>query len=343
MTEYKFDKADRLIANPESGPRVVLFYGPDPGGVSERAAMITEKLVGKDGFAVTRLDADEMGSEPGRLADEVFAGSLFAERRVVRFRAGTKSVGPAVQPILDAPPADTWLIIEAGDLKKSSPLRSLCEKATTAAAIPCYADNDAALSRMVDEEVRGAGLSIAPEARQMLVGLLGADRAASRSEIRKLCLYAASGGTIDIDDIVAVIGDGAAFAVDDVVEAALLGDAAGVDRGMRRLLASGTAPSSVATAAERQVIQLHRLRASIDRGSTASAVLQAMRPPLFPARRQILEQQLRRWPRPALDWALQRVGDASRDARLYPATGAAIVGAALTAIALRPGRRQGAS
>ncbi|MCW5696946.1 MAG: DNA polymerase III subunit delta [Bauldia sp.] len=343
MTEYKFDKADRLIANPESGPRIVLFYGPDPGGVTERAAMMTERLVGKDAFAVTRLDADETGSEPGRLADEVFAGSLFAGRRVVRLRTGTRSVAPAVQPILDAPPSDTWLIIEAGDLRKGSPLRALCERATTAAAIPCYADNDAALGRMIDDEVRSAGLTIAPEARQMLVPLLGADRAASRAEIRKLCLYAASGGTIGVADISAVIGDGAAVAVDDAVEAALLGDVAAVDRGMRRLLSAATAPSTVATAAERQIIQLHRLRAAIDRGSTASAVLQAMRPPPFPARRQVLEQQLRRWPRPMLDWALQRIGDASRDARLYPATGAAIVSEALIAIALRPGRRQSAA
>ena len=49
---------------------------------------------------------------------------------------------------------------------------------------------------LTDKEIAEAGVTIEPDARATLVGLLGADRAASRNEIRKLCLYAQSAGTI---------------------------------------------------------------------------------------------------------------------------------------------------
>src|SRR5690606_35726885 len=153
-------------------------------------------LVGDDALAVIRLDESDL-SDPKRLADEAFGGSLFSGRRVLRLRpGGSRTVAAALEAILTEPPADTWLVIEAGDLRKTAPLRKLCESFPRAVAIGCYPDNDASLARLIDSEVSAAGLRIEPEARDALVGLLGADRAASRSEIVKLCLYAKSAGVI---------------------------------------------------------------------------------------------------------------------------------------------------
>ena len=70
-----------------------------------------------------------------------------------------------------------------------------------AAAIACYADSGRDLDRLIDEETKAAGVTIAPDARAALRKLIGSDRLVSRSEIGKLCLYAADGGTISIDDV----------------------------------------------------------------------------------------------------------------------------------------------
>ena len=175
-------------------------------------------------MAVARFEESDL-ADTGRLADEAYAGSLFSGRRVIRIRAGgNRSIAGALKPILDEPPEDTFIVIEAGDLRKTAPLRKLCEADRGAAAIGCYPDNDAALGRLIDAEVKDAGLTIAPHARAALIALLGADRAASRNEIRKLCLYAKSAGTIAADDITVMIGDGAAFAIDDVVADVLPAD-----------------------------------------------------------------------------------------------------------------------
>ena len=78
---------------------------------------------------------------------------------------------------------------------------SLCERAKNAAALPCYADSERDLERLIDGEMRAAGLTLKPDARAMLIPLLGGDRAASRNELRKLALYARGRGEIDVDDI----------------------------------------------------------------------------------------------------------------------------------------------
>ena len=55
--------------------------------------------------------------------------------------------------------------------------------------------------------MREAKLTIAPDARAALVSLIGGDRQASRSEIRKLALYAHGKGRVELDDVLAVVAD----------------------------------------------------------------------------------------------------------------------------------------
>jgi hypothetical protein len=102
-------------------------------------------------------------------------------------------------------------------------LRALFDKSTTGTAVPCYADEARDLSGMITEVLEAARLTISPEAQQQLMARLGADRGLSRSEVDKLALYAAGKGTIDIDDVEAVVGDAAELAMDRVVNAATSG------------------------------------------------------------------------------------------------------------------------
>ena len=99
-----------------------------------------------------------------------------------------------------------------------------------AAVLPCYADTERDLIRLVDDEMREARLTIAPDARAALVSLIGGDRQASRSEIRKLALYAHGKDRVTLDDVLAVVADASALALDGVVDAAFAGRAAR-DRG----------------------------------------------------------------------------------------------------------------
>src|SRR5580704_35269 len=225
MTAIKAADVDAFVARPDPKRPVVLVFGPDAGLVSERANALVKASVNdpNDPFALARLEGEDLTAEPSRLVEEAQTIPLLGGRRAVWVKAGSRNIAPAVEALLEVRDSECRVIIEAGDLRRNSPLRVLCERAKNAAALPCYADSERDRTRLIDDEMRAAGLELAPDARALLIPLLGGDRAASRNEIRKLALYARGQGQVGIDDVTAVVSDASALALDDIVDAAFPG------------------------------------------------------------------------------------------------------------------------
>src|SRR5579863_6226693 len=179
MVAVKAGNADAFLARSDRLPGVVLIFGEDSGLVSERVKALIRASVDDpdDPFSLVRIDGDDIAADPARLLDEAQTMPLFGGRRAVWVRAGGRNLAPAVEALLALPKSECHVVIEAGDLRRTAPLRALCERAKNAAAVPCYADDEAALQRLVDAEMRAAGLSIKADARTLLVTLLGGDRA----------------------------------------------------------------------------------------------------------------------------------------------------------------------
>ena len=93
--------------------------------------------------------------------------------------------------------------------------------------------------------------------------LLGGDRRASRAELRKLALYAHGGERIEIDDVMAVVADASALALDSLVDAAFAGKLADVEKEFAKTSIAGTNPTAIIGAALRQVERLHALRLTV--------------------------------------------------------------------------------
>ncbi|MEM7567168.1 MAG: DNA polymerase III subunit delta, partial [Pseudomonadota bacterium] len=84
MTALKGAAVERFLKRPDR--TLVLLYGNDRGLVSERAEQLAKAFVGSDG-EILRLDAKALQDDPGRLADEAGAISLFGGRRAIRVAA----------------------------------------------------------------------------------------------------------------------------------------------------------------------------------------------------------------------------------------------------------------
>ncbi len=192
MVAVKPADIERFIARPDPGRPVVLVYGPDAGLVHERVERLVKASVDdpNDPFSLVRLNGDDLAGEPSRLVEEANTIPLFGGRRAVWVKAGGRNFAAAVEALVAASSPDCRVIIEAGDLRRTAPVRAVCEKAKNAAALPCYADTEKSLAILIDDEMRAAGLTISPEARAALLPLLGGDRLASRSELHKLALFA---------------------------------------------------------------------------------------------------------------------------------------------------------
>src|SRR5256712_2280464 len=223
MVALKGFEIDKFLARPHRP--IVLIFGPDAGLARERAEALVRMSVDdpKDPFQLARLDGDDLAGEPTRLVEEANTIPLFGGRRADWVKAGARNFAPAVEALVAAPAPDCRVVIEAGDLKRNAPLRAICERAGNAVALPCYADSARDLVRLIDDEMRDAGLAISPEARAALVPLLGGDRLASRHEIRKVALFARGKTRVDVEDVVAVVADASTLAVRGLGDAAVAG------------------------------------------------------------------------------------------------------------------------
>ena len=333
MVEVKAADIDRFLGRTDGSVRLLLIHGNDTGLVAERAAAFTKSALGDsaDPLGLIRLDASEVASDPARLADEAYAIPMFGGRRCIELRvSGNWQVVPAIEPLLAWPPEDSFLVVTAGDLKKSSPVRKLFEQAKNAFAIACYADDTKALDRIVDEETKRSGLAIAPDARAALRALIGSDRMASRAEVTKLCLYAEGSREITLEDVRAVVGDASAYAVDEAVDAVAAGDAHAFERLYRRLSAAGTAGFTVAGAAQRHFDMLHRTRALVDRGADPES---ALGPGVFWKRKTALVRQLETWPLQRIERAIAILDRTIIDSRLKGGIATEVVGQGMLMVA----------
>lgn len=335
MVALKGSEIDRFVARPDFAVGFVLVYGPDDGLVFERAKSIVTAATGgtDDPFATTRIDGADVASDPARLADEALTIPLFGGRRVVWVRdAGARNLAPAVEPLLGKLPRETLVVVDAGDLKKGAGLRGLVESDPKAVAIPCYADTEADIARLIDQAVREAGLRIEPDARELLETLLGGDRLATRNELQKLVLYAHGRPSIDHDTVMAIIGDVAAFAMDELIDAVGTGDLPAIEHGLVRLSADGTPANVAAMLAQRHFQTLHRHRPDVEKGRRPDEVVERMRPPVFFKRKAAVTRQLGLWSSAKLDAALARLDEAVARSRLQPALADAIVSEAFLTI-----------
>lgn len=339
MVALKGAEIEGFVARPDPARPIVLLFGPDGGLVSERAEAIVKASVDdpSDPFALVRLDGELLVQDPARLVDEAGTIGLFGGRRAIWVKAGGRNIVPAVEAVLDARLVDCRVVIEAGDLRRGAGLRALCEKARMAAAIPCYSDSERDLARLVDDEVRANGLAIAPDARAALVALLGGDRRASRAELRKLTLYAAGSPRVELEDVVAVVADASALALDGIIDAAFAGRPGDVETQFAKARAAGTAASTIVGAALRQVEKLHAIRLAIESG--VADALDRMDPTLHFRRKPLVEAALRSWTAERLARAMSQLAEAELETRRQADLAEAIAQRTLLSIATA-GRRK---
>ena len=341
MVALKANEVDAFVARPSAERPIVLICGPDAGLVHERAEKIIATSVDdlNDPFALVRIEGDALASEPSRLVEEAHTVPLFGGRRAVWVKAGSRNFAAAGELVVASPPTDCRIVIEAGDLRRTAPVRSLCEQAKCACRLPCYVDTERDLVRLVDDEMREAKLTIAPDARAALVSLIGGDRQASRSEIRKLALYAHGKDRVTLDDVVAVVADASALALDGVVDAAFAGRPPETEAQFSKAMAAGTSAGTILSWALRYVTQLHKARLALDAGEESYAAMRSFVPPIHFRREAMVQGALKTWTAPRLQRAMEQLAETAFNVRRTAALSDALAQRALLSLAVSARRR----
>ena len=318
MSALKAHEVERFVKRPDLEAGIILAYGPDAGLVRESAQRLVRHYAGSDadGMGLVTLDGGELDGDPGRLLVETRTSSLFGERRVVRVRGAGKALTVPLSEIA-ADPAGAIVVLEAGNLAPRDALRALVEGAKTGRALPCYADSDETILRLIAESFNQAGIRAEPDVAPALRDLLGNDREVTRREIEKLVLFADQNKILTRADVVALCADNAMLVLDEIADAIGTGHAEKLDSALNRALAAAVNPQQILAAVALHFAQLRRWRAVVDSGTSVRDVLDGARPKPHFSRRAALEQQLRLWSDAALATATDRLYGATAESRRH--------------------------
>lgn len=324
--------ADKLIAAPPPA-RLFLFFGPD----SAQAADLADRLAARLGGERIDFDARTLKQDPARLAAEAAAVSMFGDKHVLRV-AADESVAEAAQLLLEAPAAGHPVILVAGDLKGTSPLRKIAEKHSSARSLACYLPDAQTFARLAREAARARGLDPDPAALTLLTAATAPERGVLAQEVDKLATYLeATPDTpkrLDPDHVRALVAGEAAADIDPLIDALSVRDMKAAAHHLTRLEAERTSGVTLIRAAARRLAQLSDARAAIDAGSTPEAAVDAMRPPIFWKAKPAFLAALKRWRGEELAAAQTRLLAAERGVKSAASVGETLAFRALLEIAV---------
>lgn len=250
QVEAALDRADGAV-------RLYLLHGNDDAG----SRALANRLGAALGDGVERIDIDgaTLKDEPGTLAGEASALSLFGTKRWIRVIGGEECF-LAVQELLETSAQTDPVAIVAGTFRKDSKLLPLTESHPATLAYRSFIPEGRDAGELAAAIARPLGLKIEPRIAERLGAMCNGDRALIQREAEKFALYldAAPDRPRELDDVTldAVSADSQEGDHAALVEAAFDGNAAGVARELALLGDLGSGAITVLRAATRRALLL---------------------------------------------------------------------------------------
>ncbi len=212
----KEHQVSALIPQIKSGFKAALVFGPEQGMVQE----VSEKIAGiivenmKDDFCVVKLTPSKIKEIPSILTDEGNAVSLLGGRKLIWLKEADNTILEAVVDYVEQIKTDSFLLISAGNLTKSSGLRNWGENHEAVLSVVCYAEADKEVQAFIRGYLFEKQKTISRPALVLMSEKLGENRLLTRQELDKLITYLGDKKTVDEADVDAVITDTAGASAD---------------------------------------------------------------------------------------------------------------------------------
>ncbi len=228
--------------------------------------------------------------------------SLFAEQRLLELRLPNgkpgREGGAALVDYAANPPPDMVLLIISGKIDAASK-KSKWFKALEAAGatLQVWPIEPGALPGWVMSRMRSRGMHPTQEATQLLAERVEGNLMAAAQEVEKLRLLHGE-GPIDVSQVEEGVADSARYDIFELVDTALLGDAARISRVIEGLHAEGVEAILVLWALMREIRTMAQMAEEIARGGSMEAVMGQFRvwdKRKMPVRAGLKRHTLKRW------------------------------------------------
>jgi DNA polymerase-3 subunit delta len=328
----------RAVDQPNPDVRFYLFHGPDEA----QSRALGQRLIEGLGASKFIIAAAAVKSDPAVLADEASAMSLFGGKRVIWIEPAGDDIAAGLEALLEAPAPESPVVAIGGSLRKTSAVLKLAEASPAALAFAAFVPEGQEAVRMVIDVGRRFGVKVPPPLAEFIAESCGNDQAIAGQELQKLALYVGaspeSPKELDHDAVEAV---GAALTEGDLPRLADLALAGGVAQLADELarLPSAAEAIPIVRALQRRLLMLAPVRARMERGESADAVLTSATKSFFWKDKAIIAKLLRLWDADGLATVAERVGKLERSLMFSPAPEREALGEELLTIARAARRR----
>ncbi|MGB5212912.1 MAG: DNA polymerase III subunit delta [Anderseniella sp.] len=267
---------------------------------------------------VVRLSDTDLAADTGRLLEELQSISMFGADKLILVDAASSTIHKACIGAISVGWSDCLLLVTAGDLKKSSPLRKEFEASPDLAITVCFDQSTGELLEFAASFMSGLGVTIDREAIELVVDAVGGNAALLQSELVKLASYAGDAGSLSVSDVTEIIAGNEAASVEGLIDAVFSGRPDAAVQAITTLQQQGQQPASVLIALTNHCVLLVEMAAAMESGRRPDAIVKEWRPPIFFKRQNALAAQLRLCGLPQLLTAAERLRIANSEVRRKP-------------------------
>jgi len=267
---------------------------------------------------VVRFSDTDLVADPGRLLEELQSISMFGPDKLIVVDAASTTIHKACIGAISVGWSDCFLLVTAGDLKKSSPLRKEFEASPNLAITVCYDQSIADLLEFSASFMSGLGTAIERDAIELVVNAVGGNAALLQSELVKLASYAGDDGSLTVADVTEVIAGNEAASMEGLIDAVFSGRPEAAIQAVTTLQQQGQQPATVLIALTNHCALLVEMASAMETGRRPDAIVKEWRPPIFFKRHNTFAKQLRLCGLPQLLTAAEHLRIANSEARRKP-------------------------
>lgn len=200
-----------------------LVFGPETSVVNYRFDLIAKKITPdlSDPFLVSHLSKERLSEDKGLLADEFFSFSMLGGRKLILVKDSDTLCAAALKILFEdkeySKKSDNFILVQGGDLDKSSALRKLCEENINFAAIACYEDDERVIKRFISDELTKRQVKSSSQVVDILIEKFGKNRQIILTELEKITLFLGEERNLTVDVISKISGFEAEISVNEFI------------------------------------------------------------------------------------------------------------------------------
>ena len=295
MASVKPDSYSSQLSSRLDRFKGALVFGPNWDLVHRLADETVSAFRKADaGIEIIRLAAADVDEQPGKLLEELQALSLFGSSKLVVFDASSASSYKECVSAISVGWSDCFLLVTAGDLKKSVAVRKEFEASPDLAAVICYEQSADELASVVRSLLQDQGLAVDAQTAMAIVESVSGNAALVQTEVDKIASYAMGQESVSLEDVAAICAENRDSPLDALLDRTFAGQRDSALSSLSDLHDSGVAASSVLVALTNHFVLLSHMIAASGDGRRADAVVKEWRPPVFWKRQAAMADQVRR-------------------------------------------------